>query len=646
MAQNTSFPNYVKKYEKLMNIIHECLKKNSGKERSFNLDINKDQYIISKVFHKIPDSNEGKKIPEDLLKDLPFTDKYIERMAFVDMSVLSMTYGEKRNLLKIYKRSSVKDQKLIYDLYKEIHLDLQQIQIMDSLEKNIVNSNIENSTNQKNINRLLNLDYKNFKDPKFLASCVELLSSKSFRDSIFDSLINGNQTLQKFKVDINYLFKDLDSENESDKENSNSLKKIWEYAMSENFIHKVIYFTSLLDLEGRIIVKKSLDREVNSYINSFLENSDTVSKYLEEFVKPKNKDLKTFEEKMEIFTIKDEEDFENSWKKDKSISFDKIDFDQVFQDVFKNNKKINFKNQKDIINRFRNIIYFLIELRFTKTEQAPVYNFIMKEMNKNAENLSEDTKEVFEIINVIKNNKIFENDSSFKENILNGIREEFSNIKDNVMKHLIIDKHDYELFESLLKEFVGIINEIKTFNFEKEKFNKFTLFFNKLSENKNTLKIFLINLIRNENFDNIEKIISKFSFFNLNPVIKEQVVKFVMKTINELIKLLNEAVLANHQNEILEKQKELQKRNNSEIKSKKNKMTLEDLEKFKLKLEDSLQKELNSYKRELIITSQSKIIEVEKFLSFSGNTIDFILNHYFGFKKNVIATKKIKYVKV
>lgn len=542
--------NYTKLAEKIIAII-KLTEKNSNVHtlKTQPLNVQADEIYIASVFLEPTTRKINNKEYAQWEKD-----EWVLSMQFIKLGLFSFLYKVAGNLMNVYMLSQKKTDRIeLFDSYlslvKSIKSDIKLTETNNAmLSQNIMYDNIA----YKESYLILNL--KNFKSPKNAAAVIDLLQYKEYRTKIFNSLINGSKA-----INITELRKYVQ------KDDMSYFDKIMEFHEKNNLLEKIIMFLMSLNLNADVVVYKKVYNKINDYLTNLFNHSDCLKSYMFKLDEEEKEAGSQYVSNINLKLIDEDVKFEDTYNFSNNINFEKINFEKTYINVFQNDEKIMFSS-KDFAARIRHIICLLVEyvtvLRYkTKNEQTESINKIIKNNADLLKPFYEDDEDFAKFAQEIISKGIFQernsnntnnqstnedepekdditrlNEELFKtteNDILKTNRQELQTLKDLLIaSHINMDPESYAEFESYMKEIMEIKKKIATTDFttiEKEKFTYFSDLSLKLSKRTNSMKMFIGYIINPSFFEMIVSKLESYTFFVLNPKLKEEAIRLFIK---------------------------------------------------------------------------------------------------------------------
>lgn len=451
-------------YEDLYKAIYDIFEYNGFESQLKPFNIQQDKIIIEAIFYDEMNNVENKDFSSWS------NEEWLEHMKLPKVHYLSFLLKKNINLNKIYNICDVEEKKVkLLEAYKSITTNVCMFKKIESVKKILIDKNLESiSLGQKKISVIKN--FKNWKNPEYLANIVDLLYFKEFRENLISTIVENVD-----KIDIEFL------KEYKDNAISGMVESIDKYFTIDNF-EKICYFINNLELSGVVYCPEFIKNHVCDYVNGFIRNSEHIKKILIN-MENKTKDLPETNNKAIVKVLKMTVNvFINKSKTDtKTCAVDAIKkcISELNEKVKNNKTPLKFEEnilnnsvlfeettKKFTISNFKNKIFLLI---FASIERAiELYHMNNEERIELYDKYGRDV--FLDFFNKENENILIKDDLKCTENVLsffkNGqvldkIKELSKSVGDNIQKEELFQNFNL-LKEKYVRRFKNMVNPSKT----------------------------------------------------------------------------------------------------------------------------------------------------------------------------------------
>lgn len=517
-------------YKLFVSNITKILTNENKQQYLHNLDIERDRDIIIRFFLEVDKKPEWT------------NDDWINSMSNIKLGILSFLFKNKITLGDVYNFSNNNMEKMmLLESYKLLVNKIISINQITNINISVLKEQQKVADlNKKQI--YLYLNFKNFKNPKFLAYLFDLMADKDVRNNLFSSVLKGNH-----EINLKEIIPQIS-------DGKHTLEECIDKILKNNYIDFIIDFIMNIDVCGDIVIPKKLYQYIMEYKNELISNSIILQNFLKKHDGRKSTfhsrvTLKIIETTISIRKGDDAPDLlMQAYLSSNNIDISTIDFDFVLKKINNPNYKPNY-NSKNINERIVEIICFILEgvyinMQKPTSEKNLIINSLIKKFINN--------QNIFEFSDEIKN-------EINKENIFNisnfdkkeDIKQLLQEIKSTLLENLKLTTEEVIVLKSILEDIAKLEILIKSQDIKNlSNFNHISTILEKIKNNQNLIKSFILELIKPIYMNHIIKFLESKTIFKTNKVLKEKIIEsflFFLKEISMMIQSSAENIIEYNQ---------------------------------------------------------------------------------------------------
>lgn len=525
------------------------------------IDITKDKLIIN----------------NHLLKGIKNTinlsdETIVEHFKTVSLGLFSVFRKRGITIYDIYRIADEKVKNIIIHHFKNIYTTCQIKNSISKLKTSLIVELNESSEIKRKLGLVLN--FNQFKSPKYLAAILDLLAYKNMRTKLFELLIFSRK-----KITMDFLYSDgvelTDEENEfNDMPNINSdcleeyFENLIQDCIKENYFDNMLQAFMLMSPKGRIFVRESDKNKTDGFINTIMKESQLLNKWFdnnENRFKSSSFKGKSFKESIIVEVVPDDtkitSEFINSYND--SLKLLDLKLDEAL-DSINNNITISF-TKRQVVKRLLFLFYYILTrlLQFYNDNIANEKNskINIKNPNEKIKNIynneyidlrkyiNEDYMEIIEKITTTgfftenENGEIIIDRTNFSFNsISNAIKTEASKIIDQIDFQHSITEEDKTFFQGLIDSAKNIKTQILDVKEGRQEFTCFSEFMEEAFSKFKSFKLVIVSLLSEKNLSKIEELLNTNEYLQINPNVKEYLIKGFIKFLQTLFRAVKEII--------------------------------------------------------------------------------------------------------